>query len=71
MCVCVLAGNPARDFYERLGGIELSSRNIEVCGRRLEEVCYLWLDLYCFEALEEHYSIIHSLPKRWWCYFVY
>jgi GNAT superfamily N-acetyltransferase len=52
MCVWVLVGNPARNFFERLGGIELSSRNIEVGGRHLEEVCYLWPDLCCFEALE-------------------
>ncbi|MBH61644.1 MAG: GNAT family N-acetyltransferase [Alphaproteobacteria bacterium] len=54
MCVWVLAGNPARDFYERFGGIELSSRDIGVGGGRLEEICYLWPDLRRLEALEEH-----------------
>jgi hypothetical protein len=38
----VLADNPARRFYERLGGVELASREIGVGGIRLAEVCYLW-----------------------------
>jgi GNAT superfamily N-acetyltransferase len=42
MCVWVLADNPARRFYERLGGVELASREIGVGGIRLAEVCYLW-----------------------------
>lgn len=52
MCVWVLARNPAREFYERLGGVELSSRDIGVGGRRLEEICYLWPDLGRLAALE-------------------
>ena len=44
MCVRVLARNPARKFYERLGGVELASRDVGVGGRRLEEICYLWPD---------------------------
>ena len=54
MCVWVLAANPAREFYERLGGVELSTRDIGFAGRRLDEVCYLWPDLRRLEALEEH-----------------
>lgn len=54
MCVWVLARNPARAFYEHLGGVELSTRDIGVGGRRLEEVCYLWPDLHRLETLEEH-----------------
>ena len=54
MCVWVLAANPAREFYERLGGVELSTRDIGFAGRRLDEVCYVWPDLRRLEALEEH-----------------
>ncbi|MCY4498396.1 MAG: GNAT family N-acetyltransferase [Rhodospirillaceae bacterium] len=54
MCVWVLARNPAREFYEHLGGVELSSRDIGLGGRQLEEICYLWPDLRRLEALEEH-----------------
>jgi len=53
MCVWVLAGNSARDFYERLGGIEISSRNIGIGRWRLKEVCYLWPDLHIFEEPED------------------
>ncbi len=54
MCVWVLARNPARDFYEHLGGVELSARDIGVGGRRLEEIRYLWPDLRRLETLEEY-----------------
>ena len=52
MCVRVLARNPARKFYERLGGVELASRDVGVGGRRLEEVCYLWPDFRRLAAPE-------------------
>lgn len=53
MCVWVLARNPAREFYEHLGGVELATRDIGVGGRSLEEVCFLWPDLRRLAALEE------------------
>ena len=44
----------AIDFYERLGGIEISSRNIGIGRWRLKEVCYLWPDLHIFEEPEDY-----------------
>ncbi|HYC02835.1 MAG TPA: GNAT family N-acetyltransferase [Azospirillaceae bacterium] len=44
-CVWVLRDNPARWFYERLGGMRLAEQPISFAGARLEEVCYGWRDL--------------------------
>ena len=54
MCVWVLAGNPACEFYEHLGGVELTTRDIGLGGRSLEEICFLWPDLRRLKAFEEH-----------------
>ncbi len=40
----VLAENPARGFYERLGGREVRTQPIAIGGATLEEVAYGWLD---------------------------
>jgi ribosomal protein S18 acetylase RimI-like enzyme len=42
MVVRVLAENPARGFYERLGGRPSSYRTIRVGGASVEEVAYVW-----------------------------
>ncbi|MDE1148196.1 MAG: GNAT family N-acetyltransferase [Azospirillaceae bacterium] len=44
-CVWVLRDNPARWFYERLGGTRLAEQPITFAGTRLTEVAYGWLDL--------------------------
>jgi ribosomal protein S18 acetylase RimI-like enzyme len=46
MLVWVLADNPARGFYERLGGLYLREKPIEIGGRNLIEVAYGWKDIY-------------------------
>jgi len=44
MIVWVLADNPSRHFYEKLGGIRVQTRSITV-GKLLEEYGYGWEDL--------------------------
>lgn len=43
--VWVLRDNPARWFYERLGGRRLAEQPISFAGTRLQEVAYGWPDL--------------------------
>lgn len=50
MMVWVLKDNPARGFYERLGGEYLYEKPIEIGGRKLREVAYGWRDLSTFSA---------------------
>ena len=45
MLVWVLAANPARAFYEALGGKELYEKPINIGGASLVEVAYGWPDL--------------------------
>lgn len=45
MLVWVLADNPSRGFYERLGGKPVRTQIIDVHGVLLEEVAYGWSDL--------------------------
>jgi GNAT superfamily N-acetyltransferase len=42
MLVWVLAGNPFRAFYERLGGVPLAERRVELGGAVLAEVAFGW-----------------------------
>lgn len=44
-----LAGNPARHFYEALGGVFVASQPVEIGGLTLEEVAYGWDDLGVLE----------------------
>lgn len=44
MIVWVLAENPARAFYERLGGQSVGESRITIGGQQLREVAYLWPD---------------------------
>ena len=45
LLVWVLQDNPARAFYERLGGQLLGSKMVSIAGRDLEEVSYGWNDM--------------------------
>jgi GNAT superfamily N-acetyltransferase len=42
--VWVLASNPARAFYEHLGGKRAAEGSLEMAGTRLREIGYLWRD---------------------------
>lgn len=42
--VWVLASNPARAFYERLGGKRVAENTLEMAGTKLREIGYLWRD---------------------------
>ena len=42
--VWVLADNPARGFYERLGGEQAGESMVSIAGTRLREVAYVWPD---------------------------
>lgn len=48
MMVWVLKNNLARGFYERLGGVYLYEKPIEIGGEMLMEVAYGWRDLETF-----------------------
>lgn len=50
MMVWVLRDNPARGFYERLGGEYLCEKPIEIGRETLMEVAYGWQDLDKFSA---------------------
>ncbi len=50
MMVWVLRDNPARGFYERLGGEYLYEKTIEIGGESLMEVAYGWRSLEKFPA---------------------
>lgn len=51
MRVWVLAKNPARKFYERLGGVLVGSTNIDIGGQSFEEVAYGFRDLESLASL--------------------
>ena len=42
MLLCVLAENPARRFYEVIGGTPVATREIEIEGTVLDEIAYGW-----------------------------
>ncbi|NWG15440.1 MAG: GNAT family N-acetyltransferase [Chloroflexi bacterium] len=46
--IWVLKDNPARGFYERMGGVYVMEKDIEIGGANLREVAYGWRDLTCF-----------------------
>ncbi len=46
--IWVLRDNPARFFYERLGGRQVSHKAIPVGGSRVEALAYGWRDLPAF-----------------------
>jgi ribosomal protein S18 acetylase RimI-like enzyme len=45
MVVSVLKDNPYRSFYERLGGAEIDTKEVNIDGEMLEEVVLGWKDL--------------------------
>ena len=50
MLVWVLAANPAREFYARLGGRQVASKQVAMGRDDLEEVAYGWDDLSALAA---------------------
>ncbi len=46
--IWVLRDNPARFFYERLGGLQVSHKPIPIGGSRVEALAYGWRDLPAF-----------------------
>jgi GNAT superfamily N-acetyltransferase len=46
----VLAANPARQFYERLGGQPVAEKTVTIGGVSLLEVAYGWRDAYTITA---------------------
>ncbi|HEX9677069.1 MAG TPA: GNAT family N-acetyltransferase, partial [Anaerolineales bacterium] len=51
MLLWVLAENPSRGFYERLGGRQLEEKQITIEQDVLTEVAYGWADLQDLLAL--------------------
>lgn len=45
LVIWVLKDNPARRFYERLGGRLATEKVVEIGGRQLVDVAYVWSDL--------------------------
>ncbi len=43
--IWVLSGNPARFFYEAMGGVRKAERKERFAGATLEETAYVWPDL--------------------------
>jgi ribosomal protein S18 acetylase RimI-like enzyme len=46
----VLAGNPARFFYETMGGTRIAERQESFAGTLLDEIAYGWSDLSQWQA---------------------
>jgi GNAT superfamily N-acetyltransferase len=51
MLVWVLTENPSRCFYEKLGGVFVQEKPIEIAGKSLMETAYGWPDLQAFPGL--------------------
>lgn len=45
MMLWVLSDNPACRFYQRLGGVQVAEKSIEIEGTGLSEVAYGWRDI--------------------------
>ncbi|MEX2144716.1 MAG: GNAT family N-acetyltransferase, partial [Anaerolineales bacterium] len=45
MLIWVLSGNPASGFYERMGGVFIAEKDIEIGGAVLQEMAYGWSKL--------------------------
>lgn len=57
MMVWVLADNPARHFYEHLGGKHVQTRDTTIGGKRFQEHGYGWKDLDSFSTIAESKEI--------------
>jgi len=49
----VLAGNPARFFYESMGGTRIAERQESFAGTLLDEIAYGWRDLSQWQARQD------------------
>lgn len=49
MIVWVLEENPARLFYERLGGVVVDEKMMEKGGKQLKEIAYGWDDIHLLD----------------------
>jgi len=54
LVIWVLKENPARRFYERLGGQLIGEKVVEIGGKQLIDVAYGWSDLSSFNEGEFH-----------------
>lgn len=45
MIVQVLAENSSREFYQKAGATYLDTRQLEISGKKLEELVYAWEDI--------------------------
>lgn len=45
MVVWVLSANPARLFYEKMGGKEVKERKVQIGGEQYDETAYAWVDI--------------------------
>jgi ribosomal protein S18 acetylase RimI-like enzyme len=52
LLVWVLAANPARKFYERLGGVYVRRQKVEIGEQVLDEVAYGWPDTETLTVLQ-------------------
>ena len=50
LVIWVLDGNPARGFYESLGGARAAARTVRLSGGSAREVSYEWRDLHRIAA---------------------
>ncbi|WP_413378782.1 N-acetyltransferase family protein [Alkalihalobacillus sp. 1P02AB] len=52
MITLVLAENDSRHFYKKLGAEEIDCVQIEIAGKKLDEIVYGWEDIKIFEQVE-------------------
>jgi L-amino acid N-acyltransferase YncA len=52
MLVWVLSTNPARRFYEKLGGVFLRDKPLEIGGTMLQETAYGWDDIHSLAVMK-------------------
>ncbi len=45
MLTWVLAGNPSREFYEKLGGKQIAEKEVLIGGVKLPALAYGWRDV--------------------------
>jgi GNAT superfamily N-acetyltransferase len=57
MLVWVLALNPARVFYDRLGGTPARTKRVEIGGATFEEIGYGWTDIRPLASVPDSSSV--------------
>ena len=50
MAIWVLKDNPACRFYEKIGGRMMADKTVEIGGKPLLELAYVWPDLTVFTS---------------------